>query len=117
MFAAKPLVWIGLHSYGMYLWHYPILLLMNPRSNIDGTPWWMYLVELAVIFAISWFSYKFVEDPIRHGAIGKFVGDVRSGQILLADWLRTHAPAHCGGLRAHHRLHRRLIFGARYLRS
>ena len=91
VFAAKPLVWIGLHSYGMYLWHYPILLLMNPRSNIDGTPWWMYLVELAVIFAISWFSYKFVEDPIRHGAIGKFVGDVRSGQILLADWLRTHA--------------------------
>ena len=91
VFAAKPLVWIGLHSYGMYLWHYPILLLMNPRSNIEGTPWWMYLVELAVIFAISWFSYKFVEDPIRHGAIGKFVGDVRSGQILLADWLRTHA--------------------------
>ena len=91
VFAAKPLVWIGLHSYGMYLWHYPILLLMNPRSNIEGTPWWMYLVELAIIFAISWFSYKFVEDPIRHGAIGKFVGDVRSGQILLADWLRGHA--------------------------
>ena len=46
---------------------------------------------LAIIFAISWFSYKFVEDPIRHGAIGKFVGNVRSGQILLVDWLRTNA--------------------------
>ena len=53
VFAAKPLVWIGLHSYGMYLWHYPILLLMNPRSNIEGTPWWMYLVELAVITQIG----------------------------------------------------------------
>ena len=91
VFAAKPLVWIGLHSYGMYLWHYPILLLMNPRSNIDGTPWWMYLVELAIIFAVSWFSYKFVEDPIRHGSIGAFVGRVRSGEVYLADWLRDHA--------------------------
>lgn len=91
VFSAKPLVWIGLRSYGIYLWHYPLLLLMNPRSNIAGTPWWMYLVELAVMFACAAFSYKFVEDPIRHGSIGTFVGRVRSGQVYLADWLRDHA--------------------------
>ena len=90
VFSAKPLVWIGLRSYGIYLWHYPLLLLMNPRSNIAGTPWWMYLVELAVMFACAAFSYKFVEDPIRHGSIGTFVGRVRSGQVHLADWLRDH---------------------------
>ena len=90
VFSAKPLVWIGLRSYGIYLWHYPLLLLMNPRSNIAGTPWWMYLVELAVMFACAAFSYKFVEDPIRHGSIGTFVGRVRSGQVYLADWLRDH---------------------------
>lgn len=91
VFSAKPLVWIGLRSYGIYLWHYPLLLLMNPRSNIAGTPWWMYLVELAVMFACAAFSYKFVEDPIRHGSIGTFVGRVRSGEVYLADWLRDHA--------------------------
>ena len=91
VFSAKPLVWIGLRSYGIYLWHYPLLLLMNPRSNIADTPWWMYLVELAVMFACAAFSYKFVEDPIRHGSIGAFVGRVRSGEVYLADWLRDHA--------------------------
>lgn len=91
VFSAKPLVWIGLRSYGIYLWHYPLLLLMNPRSNIAGTPWWMYLVELAVMFACAAFSYKFVEDPIRHGSIGTFVSRVRSGEVYLADWLRDHA--------------------------
>ena len=90
VFSAKPLVWIGLRSYGIYLWHYPLLLLMNPRSNIAGTPWWMYLVELAVMFACAAFSYKFVEDPIRHGSIGTFVSRVRSGEVYLADWLRDH---------------------------
>ena len=64
VFAAKPLVWIGLHSYGMYLWHYPILLLMNPRSNIDGTPWWMYLVELAIIFAIGSAAFNIVGPKV-----------------------------------------------------
>ena len=64
---------------------------MNPRSNIADTPWWMYLVELAVMFACAAFSYKFVEDPIRHGSIGAFVGRVRSGEVYLADWLRDHA--------------------------
>lgn len=91
IFSAKPLVWIGLRSYGIYLWHYPLLLLMNPRSNIAGTPWWMYIVELVVICACAAFSYKFVEDPIRHGSIGAFVGRVRSGEVYLADWLRDHA--------------------------
>lgn len=91
VFSAKPLVWIGLRSYGIYLWHYPLLLLMNPRSNIAGTPWWMYIIELVVICACAAFSYKFVEDPIRHGSIGAFFGRVRSGEIYLADWLRNHA--------------------------
>lgn len=90
-FSAKPLVWIGLRSYGIYLWHYPLLLLMNPRSNIAGTPWWMYIIELVVICACAAFSYKFVEDPIRHGSIGAFIGRVRSGEVYLADWLRRHA--------------------------
>lgn len=81
--SARPLVWIGKRSYGMYLWHYPILLLMNP-GNATGDINLLYcLLQLAVIFAISAFSYRFIEDPIRKGAIGKFVKGVRSGEINL----------------------------------
>lgn len=86
-----PFVWIGKRSYGIYLWHFPLLLLMNPRNFTGETPWWMYLVQLAVIFACAMFSYRFVENPIRHGALGAFVKNVRAGQIDIPDWLQTHA--------------------------
>lgn len=89
--SAKPLVWVGLRSYGIYLWHYPLLLLMSPQSAIGETPWWMYPVQLAVIFACAAFSYRFVENPIRRGSIGAFVRRVRAGEVDMPDWLHLHA--------------------------
>lgn len=93
--SAKPLVWVGLRSYGIYLWHYPLLLLMNPRTFTGETPWWLYLVQLAVVFACAAFSYRFVEDPIRKGAIGAFAKRVRAREIDVPGWLKRHA-AHVG---------------------
>lgn len=97
--AAKPLVWIGKRSYGMYLWHYPILLLMNPRNAV-GDPNYLYcLLQLAIIFALAAFSYKFVEDPIRKGALGAFVKNVRTGAIDLSTFARKRiVPIACGCL-------------------
>lgn len=86
----KPLVWIGLRSYGIYLWHYPLFLLMNPRNFTGETPWWMYLVQVAVVFACAAFSYRFVENPLRKGAIGAFAKGVRSKEIDPPAWLKHH---------------------------
>ena len=89
-FALKPLVWIGKVSYSMYLWHFPIILLMTPNNMVGDVPWWLRILQLVVIFAISAFSYYIVENPIRHGAIGQFISDWRAGEFTLADWARTH---------------------------
>lgn len=69
IFEFKPLVWIGERSYAIYLWHYPILELMNPLTATTGIPWWKLLLELVLIFVISDISYRFVEVPLRN--IGK----------------------------------------------
>lgn len=85
-----PFVWIGKRSYGIYLWHYPILLLMVPQNGFSETPWWMLLLALAVIFAISAFSYTFVENPIRHGAIGALLADIANRRTTFVEWVRSH---------------------------
>lgn len=65
----SPLAWIGKRSYAIYLWHYPILELMNPLKSTTGIPWWKLLLEFAIILVVSELSYRFVEVPFR--AIGK----------------------------------------------
>ncbi|MCI9262667.1 MAG: acyltransferase [Eggerthellaceae bacterium] len=78
LLSLSPLVWLGKLSYGIYLWHYPLLLLMNPRTFTGETPWFVYLGQMAVVVAVAAFSYYAVENPIRHGAIGRFVKELRS---------------------------------------
>ena len=86
----SPFVWIGKRSYGIYLWHYPLLLLIVPQNGLVETPWWMLLVALAAIFACSAFSYRFVENPIRHGAIGQLLADIANRRTTLGEWMREH---------------------------
>ena len=97
-FQLPPLVWIGKISYSMYLWHYPIILIMAPNGRVADCPWWLCIIELAVIFGISAFSYYVVENPIRHGALGAFFSDLRSRAFTLGDWLRGHMAVCAAGV-------------------
>ena len=94
-----PLVWIGKRSYGMYLWHYPVTLLMTPVNFTGTLSWWYYLLELAVIIVASAFSYRFIENPIRKGAIGKFLTGLSNKSIDIGRYLRGHLiPAAAAGV-------------------
>ena len=68
--SAEPLVWVGKRSYSIYLWHYPLLLLMNPVANINDTPWWQYILQVLVVVAVAECCYRFIETPFRKGAFG-----------------------------------------------
>ena len=90
LFSLPPFVWIGKLSYSMYLWHYPIILLMTPNNLVGEAPWWLRLLQLVVVIAVSAFSYYLVENPIRHGAIGDFVAGWRAREFTALEWLRAH---------------------------
>lgn len=92
-FALKPLVVVGKLSYSIYLWHYPLLLLMNPRNFTGETPWYMYLVQAAVIFVAAALSHKFVETPIRHGVLGRTFKQLRAHEVAPVDVLKKY-PAY-----------------------
>jgi peptidoglycan/LPS O-acetylase OafA/YrhL len=61
-----PLRWIGMISYGLYLWHWPVYLTMTAtRTGLHGTA--LLFARLAVTFAFASASYYLVERPIRRG--------------------------------------------------
>jgi peptidoglycan/LPS O-acetylase OafA/YrhL len=59
-----PFRWIGERSYGIYLWHLPVIAAF-PASFLKSTPVLRDVVLVAVIVGLSSLSWSFVEDPIR----------------------------------------------------
>jgi hypothetical protein len=67
----RPLRWIGKISYGLYLWHWPIYLVMTTgRTGLEGTE--LLLARVAVSVGVAALSFYLVEQPIRHGALRRW---------------------------------------------
>ncbi len=63
-----PLQWIGLISYGLYLWHWPVYVVLSPqRTHIGGYE--LFALRVAVTFLFATVSYYLIEQPIRRGAL------------------------------------------------
>jgi peptidoglycan/LPS O-acetylase OafA/YrhL len=67
----RPLRWVGVRSYGIYLWQTPIIVL-TVSGSVQSETLLAKAAQVAAIFAIAALSWRFVEEPIRHGAIGRF---------------------------------------------
>ena len=63
---AAPLRNIGVISYGLYLWHWPIIVWLTAERVGFGDSR-LVALRLALTFAAACLSYRFVEQPIRHG--------------------------------------------------
>jgi peptidoglycan/LPS O-acetylase OafA/YrhL len=70
-----PLKWIGDRSYGIYLWHYPIILLISGGKK---SSWWIIFVEILLTILFSAVSYRWIETPIRHGVMKKSIDIINS---------------------------------------
>lgn len=75
-FLSNPVLkWMGNRSYSIYLWHYPIILLISKGIKAS---WWITLIEIVLSVVLSELSYRFIETPIRHGIIGEYLNILRS---------------------------------------
>ena len=61
----KPFVFIGKISYSLYLWHFPILVVTTPVSEIGNPNLFYVTLRIVLIFLVATGSYMFVETPIR----------------------------------------------------
>jgi peptidoglycan/LPS O-acetylase OafA/YrhL len=77
---ARPLTWVGERSYGLYLWHWPVVLVVGAIVvAAPGTAawWWGTGLSLALTFALAAASYRWVELPVRREGFRAVAARVR----------------------------------------
>lgn len=81
---SQPWRWIGQRSYGLYLWHWPIYMATRPLLDwpLDGPI--VLVLRLLLTFGAAELSYRFVEIPIRRGALAR----------VWRHWRRTSGAMH-----------------------
>jgi peptidoglycan/LPS O-acetylase OafA/YrhL len=63
------LTWFGERSYGIYLWHWPIFLLLRPSLDVAWPDLVTHVVRFGLVLLIAELSYRYVEMPIRNGIL------------------------------------------------
>ncbi|MDX6665526.1 MAG: hypothetical protein QOG68_1732 [Solirubrobacteraceae bacterium] len=79
-----PLRWIGDRSYGIYLWHWPVMALSRPDIDVSLTAWLLVPAQIGLTVGLAAASYRWVEMPFRTGA----------AQERIRAWMRRRAPRH-----------------------
>jgi len=81
--ASRPMVIVGLISYPLYLWHWP--LLVGARTLWpEGQSTTMILGALALSFVLAWLTYRFIERPVRTGRARPKVIALSAAMVLVA---------------------------------
>ena len=75
----RVLRWLGVRSYGIYLWHYPVIVLTSPANSTEDLP--RAILQIAASIGIAALSWKFIEEPIRHRAISRAWHRIRRGKL------------------------------------
>ncbi|WP_084673243.1 acyltransferase family protein [Paenibacillus sp. HW567] len=74
----KPLKWIGVRSYGMYLWHYPVIILTTPAAALGETTVLRALVQVSLTVLLAALSWRYVEEPVRRMGMRRALHKLRS---------------------------------------
>jgi hypothetical protein len=75
VFALKPVAEIGKRSYGLYLWGWPVSVACEAYTG----SWSRFGIAMGITVVVAEISYRFVETPIRRGALGRWFAAGRSG--------------------------------------
>ena len=94
--AVRPLVRIGQVSYGIYLFHWPIFLVLTPERLGFGGPA-LLAIRLAATALATWGSYVLLERPVRmgrrlRGGWAKFAAPLTAGVLVAAALTVVPAP-------------------------
>ena len=78
--AWSPILWVGVRSYSIYLWHWPVFMLTRPRLDVPLTGVPLFILRLAITLALADLAFRFVETPIRKGALSRWLERLRGSR-------------------------------------
>lgn len=64
--SARPVVFVGLLSYSLYLWHWPVLTALRMRTASAHLDMPVAVAGIIVTFLLAWLSWRYVERPFRN---------------------------------------------------
>ena len=85
MTGLAPLRWVGIRSYGIYLWHWPVIALAGAITGPRPTSAWLWLLEAGVTVTLACTSWRFVETPILRDG---FLATCNRWRLLVDEGLR-----------------------------
>ncbi|NOU88562.1 acyltransferase family protein [Paenibacillus sp. LMG 31460] len=68
LMSCPPLQWIGMRSYSLYIWHYPVIILTSSSGDIGEVNVFKILMQVFISFLLATLSWKFIEEPFRRGS-------------------------------------------------
>lgn len=94
--SARPVVWIGLISYPLYLWHWPVISFLHvSKVPINGV---VMAGALLASVLLAWLTYRFIERPVRVRPTARFmphlvglgIAMLVAGVIVSQGWVRSY---------------------------
>lgn len=95
-----PLRWLGLRSYSLYLWHWPVFMLTRPGVDVPAGGMALQVARIGLAVALAALSYRLIELPVRRGALEQAWAKLRDGRAERigepaareGSWRRSPAP-------------------------
>ena len=73
LLSARPMIWIGQRSYGIYLWHWVIFQVTRPSVDLAGSSWAINTARILIVIALADISLRWIEIPIRRGELSNWI--------------------------------------------
>jgi peptidoglycan/LPS O-acetylase OafA/YrhL len=83
LLSLRSLVWIGTVSYGAYLWHFPVYVVVDSaRTGLDGLP--LLALQFATTLALAAASYYLIERPVMYGTFWRSIRAIAPATVALS---------------------------------
>lgn len=63
--SSRPATWLGETAYALYLWHWPLLIIVSVLGNYDTPPAWLGALVIAISLSLAHATHQIVEQPLR----------------------------------------------------